>query len=95
MRSRQSSCDSAAIGAADTQINKSQSSETTRRRADRARLAGIRLLAEMEGAKDGRNLRFSIDRGGTFTDVFAEVPAVHASMHEHSLAAFDRHDLRD
>jgi N-methylhydantoinase A/oxoprolinase/acetone carboxylase beta subunit len=29
----------------------------------------------MEGVKEGRTLRFSIDRGGTFTDVFAEVHA--------------------
>jgi hypothetical protein len=29
----------------------------------------------MEGVKEGRTLRFSIDRGGTFTDVFAEVGA--------------------
>lgn len=32
----------------------------------------------MEGVKEGRVLRFSIDRGGTFTDVFAEViPCMH------------------
>lgn len=33
----------------------------------------------MEGAKEGRTLRFSIDRGGTFTDVFAEV-SVHMQV---------------
>lgn len=34
----------------------------------------------MEGVKEGRVLRFSIDRGGTFTDVFAEVPLEDGSI---------------
>lgn len=29
-----------------------------------------------EGEKQGRAFRFSIDRGGTFTDVYAEVPGL-------------------
>ncbi|KAK9869080.1 hypothetical protein WJX84_006445 [Apatococcus fuscideae] len=32
-----------------------------------------------------RNLRFSIDRGGTFTDVFAEIPDGHGGTHQRVL----------